>query len=48
MTGQLKKRNFGLGIDFYLRTIIKKACFKFISDPSHTLHVYYKTKRYYY
>ena len=48
MTGQFKKRNFDLDMDFYLRTMIKKTAFKFISDPSHILHGCYKTKRFYY
>ena len=32
MTGQFKKRNFDLDMDFYLRIMIKKTAFKFISD----------------
>ena len=35
-------------MDFYLRIMIKKTAFKFISDPSHILHGCYKTKRFYY
>ena len=48
MTGQFKKRNFDLDVDFYLCTLIKKTAFKFISDPSHILHDCYKTKSFYY
>ena len=39
MTGQFKEGNFDLDMDFYLRIMIKKTAFKFISDPSHILQV---------
>ena len=48
MTGQFKKRNIDLDIDFSLRTTIKKTATKFTSHLTHILHGCYKTKRFYY
>ena len=45
MTGQFRKRNFDLDMDFYLCTMIKNTAFKFISR---ILHGCYKTKHFYY